>query len=714
MDRPNPQRVLNGAASQLDRWRERPQPGRVQVDGRNLSEILAFSAEYGALVNFFDLEDQPDGDWTPLFASDPTIALAMLAGLDVDAWDTRLQRLQALLREAGGAEARAKAARRILALLLRALRVLDRARENPGAAGTGIARTVRHEAAGGIGRPLRALARHLAATRPDQGLRLESAGLSEAWGLAGAAAEGREAGASFSRGWFDRLQALLAELAAALGALLRRLSAEARRLLPASMESDGHAPQAALYIAFARLFGHAQDAVNRFPARLLDFYYSAVLRQVSRAAEGDRLFLAFTPEDGTPVASVPKGTLFPAGTDAAGDSIDFATERALAVYPAPLAALRTLTVAEATVAGMPMPAGLLAGRVTLADKPPLLSGPFPPFGGAAPGTEGPLVTAPATLGFAVAGPVLMLTGGERKVDLLLTVAPASLDALMPALTAIGDAAGGVAPLDVLAQVLAQGFAYSYSTAGGWVPVRDPVVAAPAEGTVFTLGFTLDAGAEPLVAMATQPAAKTAVPPADPASVPTMDLPTVQASLEQAPVTVTGTTAAVPVPPYALLSGLALSGLEVRVDVTDLAQLGLATPTGDADPAKPFAPFGAPPTQHGAVEIAAPELFVKTLSSLSLALTWYGLPQTTTGFKGYYQGYVVDLEGNTVPDDDPLFTNRTFRAAIDVVNPGLWTLGPQEEAPYLFRTSADAVPEPDKPVLPDTAFTGLPVVPAAPP
>jgi hypothetical protein len=691
--------VLNQATSQLDRRRGAPAPERVAVDGRSLAELLAFAAEYGALINFYDLADRVDGDWTVFFASDPTIALALLACLDLPRIGADLRRLLAEIRAMEGSSRRLRALRRPIGAGMRLVRILDNAH---GAADGHFGRLLRREIQGGLAARLQRFAAHLAAG-PDHGVPLDLAGLSAVWGLvlvpgAGPALIAR------TRGWVNLLIGLFEDLVELLLAVLHRLRDAAAQLLEASLQSEGHAPQSALYVAFAVLFRYAQATVNRFPRKLVDFYYDTILRQDSRAAVPDQLYLTFTPDQDVAEAAVPKATLFPAGTDAAGATIGYAAERALPVYAAAVASLSTLRVADAALMqdaqGLPVgdvvPALVLGGRADLANPAP-----FPPFGAPEAGTSGALTSVPATLGFAVSSPTLMLAGGERTVHLLMTPSADSLDQMMPALTAIGAEAGGMAPLDVLAALLQDGFALTYSTAAGWATIDGYAVLPPADdSTVFDLSFTLKVGADP---MATGPG---------------WTAPAIRAALLQQRVTIGQGTATAAVYPYAVLTDLALSALAIEVAVDDLDDLVLSTPNGAVDPSKPYALFGSPPVQYGGIEITAPELFAKRLDRLTLALDWYGLPRTATGFEGYYQGYVVDLEGKTVlPGAPPLFDNTTFLTTIDVVDPGLWTIAPpKDDAPvYLFRTAIDdPVPVADIPVLDATGFDALVVEPATPP
>lgn len=732
MDANGTYRVLNRATSQLDRLRKAPAPAQVQVDGRSLAQLLAFAAEYGQLITFYDLADTPDGDWALFFASDPTIALAMLAALDVRDIEVKLSDLLHRLRQAAGTQERLALLRRLLAAILRLLRILERGERSA----EPLSRTVRTEIRERLAPPLRKVNSRMAGTAPERGLRLDLAGLSGIWGLeAPAATTMTNPTAVGQRDWIDQIVPTLTDLITALLASLDLLAADAVQALEVSLTQADHAPQASLYIAFIMLFRHAQRALNRFPERLVDFYYGTILRQDSSPAMGDQLYLTFVPNDGVTETAVPLDTRFPAGVDDAGETVNYMPERSLSVYTAALASLRTLRVTREPLLAPPpdggvptiAPAQVLSGTVALSDKSPAITSPFPPFGTMQVGTDGGLVTTNASLGFAIASATLLLAGGTRQISIGLTITGASLDAVMPMLEEISAATGGIAPLQVLAALLQAGLELAYSSDDGWVPVQgltvsltDPFAAAstaPAgdaltiTDTPFYLYFSLTASAAAVTAPGDDTWAAAA-------------LPVLLARLRAERVVLGTGDTTTSVYPYAILSDLVLSGLSITVGVTKLTALTVETTDGAADLSQPIALFDSPATTGATLSLSAPELFVKTLSQLELGLTWYGLPQTSTGFEGYYKGYVINENGDRIPPESCLFDNTIFKGALQVKEPGLWNLQAESSsntgetattiAAFLFRTDSFDIPEPAKPVLPDSSFRNFTVEPATPP
>lgn len=699
-----PLKILNQATSQMTRWREAPAPNDVKVDGRSLAQLLAFGAQYGALITFYDLTDRANGDWSIFFRQDPSIALALVASLDVPSIGRELRREIEDLKHIHGIVRQLEALRRIIDAILKLVRILDNGAQVPGQAGHGLAKAIAYEIGSSLATELQNFAIHTTAIAPEPELRADLDGLSDIWGIARRAPGSDDNRIALSDEWIKIIIAALEDLVAALIAALTRLSAQARDMLDASLEAQGHAPQSALYDAFAKLFAHAQNSVNTFPRRLVEYYYGTVLKQDSRREAPDQVYLTFTPAKDVAETAVPKATVFPAGTDADGTAINYAADRSLAVYDSAVTALHTLRVTATQV---------LSGVVTLSDKPPPIAQAFPPFGAAEAGTSGSLVSSLATLGFAVASDTLMLTAGAREVTLKLAVGAKSWKALQPRLAPLARQLG-LTTEATLALVLQASFTLSYSTAGGWMPVPGYTV-APDSGTsdvVMDLKFTLADGASPFVALSTTPPDANATPPAEGSPVPSETLPVLMASLIQSLVTLVNGQVSTQVYPYTILSEVALASLTIHAKVDGFAALTLTTPNGPADLTQPFPTLGSPPVQNGALSIGAPELFAKRLDTLTLSNGWYGIPTNSTGFSGYYEAYVEDADGNPL---EPPIDNRTFLSTLTVQNPGLWTLGApkiikgDDDSYYLFQTKAgDAAPDPHGKLRDSTVFDKLPV------
>jgi len=710
-------RILNGAASQGDRVAGAPAPEKVAVDGRSVAQLIAFAARYGALVNFYDLHDLPAGDWVPFFAADEAVILATHVALDLSGIERDLQGQLAKARQdprlLGG----------VVTVLGRLLAILDHSAVDPSDAETHLRHPDILRRQDPLTEPLRRFHGHLGSDTLDPAL-----------GRRGA-----------DRRWSDSLFEILDDVAVTLVGALRRGHDAAAAALQVSLNNTGHAPQAALWNAFAQLFADSRAELNGFPRRLVDFYYGEVLQQHGVAAEPDHLFLTFTPAQPSDQASVPRGARFPAGTDADGAAIDYAADTALEVTPATVIGLSVHRVTPpplvttgpnaATVLG---PA-VLSGTVTLDPAAPEAIKPFPMFGGGLTDQTGSLKMKAASLGFSISSPTLMLAGGARTVTIGLVVAHDFVGGEgTPSTWLRGPPPNEVPALRDLARLVAQSleqtFALYYSTAGGWIEVDGFTVAAHLARTTyeesrFVISFSLPADAPPLVTLETKPG-----PDVPPGLLPANSFPdpqhapTVIGNLRADAASTSAAIQLAQIKQAAALQQLEIGAVTIDVAVADLTGVSVTTANGPADTSQNFAVFGLPPVRGAALDITAPELFAKAIGTLSVTIGWAGLPVTSTGFKGYYQDYILDADGAV--SSTPLFDNRSFRASFSVVNPGPWTVADGAAQP-LFATepltltappgttpaaslpppSATPLPEPDPsaPLAPDILLQ-VPIVP----
>lgn len=742
--------VLNGATSQYERWLRPGEPGDAPVDDRSLAELLAFAPRFGELVRFYDLADRIDGDWRDFYLADPLMVVAAMAA-DAPADDEA--RYRELLRQAR--RQRDPETRR--ELLARGFRLVEaRARRMDGWL-RGLLNGAERRGARGLHRQLQGLVegevgdavRRVAAWErgaglpealgddPGHGPGTTWDGFQPLWKLDRVSPDASPYGAGPPAARAERvLERLGRPLEVLLDAslLLRPDARQGLESMGDDLAAGDMRPQLALYVAFARLFGTAQDTVNTVSARLRRFYYRDVLREPDRGPRPDRVFLAFTlaQEEGLASTAVPAGTLYPAGEDEAGEEILFESGRSFRVSATTVAELRMLRRLDGPLlleaggdgdgTGEPGPArDRSAGpeRPWPCDEegPPAPSAPpavprqvlstavpaaanqaeapsdatgWPTFGAALAGEEDGAVTAMATLGFAVASPHLLLTGGDRTLTLTLSIARDEI--LHDRLEAVAGATG-LSPGEVLAGTLEARLALYLSTPGGWFPVEGATVGiGTGSGTgeassVYVLALYLPPTVPPVVPLGLDVEAAPGQvlgegegtdDPVVNATNPSPDLPTVKAYLVQEALTLAGDAGSATFYPYSLLERVRLETVEICTAVEGLADLQVRNTDGEVDPAAPFAVFGGAPQVGSYLELSSPELFVKVPEELRVTLRWLGLPPNDDGFRGWYRDYTVGLDGKPPADGGPLFDNAVFEGGFQVVDPGRWKLRSGDE------------------------------------
>jgi hypothetical protein len=739
--------VVNDATSQYDRWLPALAADYAKVDGRSLSELLDFAPRFGRLINFYDLENQVDGDWTPFFTTDPAVILASRDATDLDGIEAEFARLERLTLETPSFDRKFELFRSAFDLILKLARQLDFCLKlvelsEPGETTRQLRHAIVTEIEDTLGEQLRKLkAYDLGAGLPEalgRTVGLDYEGFSPIWRMNAVGPNG-----SIYRGRTGQRKIVraLPNLSQILGPhvyALSDLKSFAQANLPAALEAGNHKPQIALYIAFITLFQTAQETINSFSSRYSHFYYHDVLRESLRRAIPDSVFLSFTLDEQENLLStvVPRDTLFPAGQDLDDRTILYGSDKDLLVTSAVLQKLRTLRV----IRGKLIPQLSDSPRVVLrvlsseisAPETPVAQTPWATFGEAqVRETEGE-VTQLAMLGFAVASQYLWMTGGGRICGISFRCSPETSTRLIELLDRLSLATA--LPVEqIFETVLVEAFTLYVSMSAGWFQIEKycatKMTLDPGSEVAFGLEFELPASVPPIVAYdPTNEDApddgSAAVVTANPviyASNPDPTLPTLKAYLSQAPIQLSGGGGTVDVYPISLLGGLEITSFLIDVSVWGLTGLQLVNTDGEIDPSAPFSLFGGLPVVGSYLSIRHDELFAKSLNRLRLSINWFNLPPNEDGFKGYYKDYVIGLNGE---NECNLFNNAVFHGDLTVQNPGRWFLSKPPNCPdppppavdvLLFRTKPQCYEtQPAAALCPATEFDTLKVCRSTPP
>ncbi|HEX7904857.1 MAG TPA: baseplate J/gp47 family protein [Chitinophagaceae bacterium] len=123
--------------------------------------------------------------------------------------------------------------------------------------------------------------------------------------------------------------------------------------------SGDHNAHVALFIAFSKLFGYAQEELNKLPERILDFYYKRVLQATPRPPMPDQAFLVAELTRGFDQFDIPKGTLLSAGKDRQNAELLYKADKDMIVTKAQVQSLRTLNVVKENEKKLGYYAGIL-------------------------------------------------------------------------------------------------------------------------------------------------------------------------------------------------------------------------------------------------------------------------------------------------------------------------------------------------------------------
>lgn len=745
---------VNPTSTQYNRWLRALDPDYAKVDDRSFNQLLDFSIRFGSLINFFNLDDEVDGDWVDFFQSEPSMVLASIESIsigDIEKYFDQLQKqFHALPIQAGidtlrdGIELITRLARRFDAWTV----ALNNAKE-PASAVT-VRDKLRNLIESNLSFHLQQLylifykKKHNSVaphnnkqqireeTKSDLLVDFKFPNFSNAWRLnltLSDSSDLHQLKGIETNNIFDSLLPILNAFIDGLADLKNHV----RFNIPNHEQHSHHRPQVALYMAFARLYRHAQKSANTFSARYARFYYQEVLRENKRRASSDHVYLNFTLEQEEEISSapIPEGTLFSAGQDDNGYDKIYAADKSLQVSTASIAQLCMLNVQRGPLIlnstknnpeNNPLvDQRILTNQIVLDDKDQTDNA-WPSFGGL-PNDK------TAVLGFAIASPYLSLSGGERNVQLQFQYTQKYYENILKPLLETLTHATGRSESDIFYKVLLNAFSLHASSESGWFNIEN-----------YSILFMDDCGNKDLVQIKDDIFINRAfqicftLPESAPAIAPLVadenfysdihltntDQPVVNIYLSTQTMSIDALNGeSIEIYPMSLLGKMTIDAVDIFTQVKNLNNLALQNTDGDIDPNAPFLIFGGTPVLGSYFQLSHQELFSKTPSNLSISLEWFNIPKNDTGFFGYYRYYDIGPNGTKEAN---LFNNTTFRGDISIVNPGSWNIGVDQsgaltycEDVELFRTKLNpgeiCCPRPpidNKPLCSHTNFENLKV------
>jgi len=338
-----------------------------------------------------------------------------------------------------------------------------------------------------------------------------------------------------------------------------------------------HAPHYALYLAFIKLFGFAQQHLNQYTKKHLDFYYKQVLQLSNNVAEADFVHLVFELQKNTDQHLLPKGTSFKAGKDANNKDLFYSLTDDIVVQTANVQALKSIYLNKDD-----SPVTLYASPTANSEDgqgAKLLSADnsWFPFGN-------PKNIQQASIGFAVASNVLYLNEGKRTITLTFTC----------------DSLAGITSAD-----LSGIFNIQLTSKKDWYTV--PVYTASViNNTTFSLTVVLEGDAPAIVSYS-----------------PKIHGGNFDSTLPIAQVMLNSYSS------YQKIKTPRINQVTISVVVDAIKNLILQNDDGKINPAKPFKPFGDFPENGASFIIGSKEIFQKQLTKLAIDFDWQEAPLSAT-------------------------------------------------------------------------------------
>jgi hypothetical protein len=588
-------------SSQLQRVLKALLPASAKIDERDAADLILFAKRYAAYLNYYSELNVPDGDWQPIMSMDVSVTLAAVAKTDVKAYADFLKIIYNNIQSAASEADRKKYFKTIFDFVFSVTKEIDQYyREIPDdfEFKEYFSSTIQARLQDPFNRLLHyyndfvtagyinATANFIPADAPlviTLSQNFSAADLSWVWTASPEQIElSLPEPADVSNSIYHIITHNLfnAQLDIYFKTLSNIALQSASFLEQTLTNFPSHTPHYALYLTFIQLFKKAQEHINSFTERHLDFYYKDVLRLQQKEAERDSVHLQIELQKGIEQHLLTNGTLFKGGKDVDGKEINYVLEEDVVINRASVKTLQSVYVEKNKKSGKNFETVYASSVANSEDGQgaKLLStaGEWFPFGN-------PEKIKEASLGFAVASHYLYLNEATRTIIVTLhftsSVALSNSD-------------------------LVDAFTIQLTGKKGWYDVTSYTPNVVGANISFTI--PLDGGAPPIVGY-TEKVHK---------DIYKTDLPIIRFYLKNVRNQYN---------PYAVLIALKLKSLSLETKVEGLKDVLLQNDEGGLDPAKPFTPFGTQPRVGSSFIIGSNEIMQKQLKFLQLVVDWDKVP-----------------------------------------------------------------------------------------
>lgn len=653
--------TITDGTSQEDRFPRALKEGYIHVDEMAFEDLLAMGADYGRMLKFYNLKNEPDGDWVPFFTSDEAVIIAMILTTDLGKIKTDFLNvfLKDFFKEGGYGDYKLTQIPNYH-LAKKIDFWFKKLKTTESEAGKRLCQEIK----GVIENKLREELHLL-----ESFLRRYNKNISEKFKQ------------DFNQFWFYKekekiypppplppsdnkslVERFLKSNFHSFYNTILLFKESAKKHLPVSLKSETHSSAMGLYIAFITLFQKAQQKINTFTQTHLDFYYNDILKVQPCKILPDSAYLILHPDGEDTKVLIKEGTEFTAGIDENNKDVIYTADNDLLVHSAKVESLYTLYFERNPLTSPEKELCFVSGAK--ANKIPVLiekdSGEgkelkaHPLFGAPKTDTEQRLFQN-AELGFAVASPVLLLKEGERNINILfrieysLSEKEENLNDFPKRLKDII----GTNEADAFFRAFRHMFTICLTTENGWYEVCEylpliHVVDKVCEKDCLKIQIHLSPEVESIVPYSRDIHGKQY----------DTDLPLIRFIINPAAYLY----------PYSLLKNLIIKEIEIQVGVKGVKDLLLYNNLGQLDPNNPFNPFGPVPSVGSYFIVGNSEIARKHITGFEVDVEWGDLPLEKGGFKEYYRAYELP------------FDNSVFEAGITVLKDGRWLPYEENEQP----------------------------------
>lgn len=384
---------------------------------------------------------------------------------------------------------------------------------------------------------------------------------------------------------------------------LDRIKKDLVDLIEESKTENEITPHLTLFITFLMLLENSKKRYNDLTRRHLDFYYNQILKIDKLPATPDKVYMIFELAKNASQEKIEAKTGFDGGKDATGKTRTYYSNDELIANKTTVTSLKNV---YNDVTGKKIVASPIANSYDGLGKVfPDENTQWWPFGYAN-DSSFPTELPNATLGFAIASPILSLAEGKRSIEMSFTF-DKNITILTPA-------------------IIKECLSIQLTTAKKWVDVSEIKTsiavlggsyATSVSGKTMKIAFHLDENIDAI----------TGYNPKIYGEEFSTELPVAKLYID--------TTTSNGYDAYKSIAENKLVSITIKIDVQNVQNVVLENDNGTLNAAKPFFPFSTQPVVGSNFNIKYNEAFTKKWNSINVDILWKNTP---SDFVDHYKAY----------------------------------------------------------------------------
>lgn len=391
-----------------------------------------------------------------------------------------------------------------------------------------------------------------------------------------------------------------------------------------NIENEGKvSPSIALFLTFLDLYKEAQNNINQITKRHLDLYYRDYLKFSEQDPKPDKVHIVFELADNVKEYEIKKGTLLTAGKDENDNELFYETDRTIVVNKARTEALKVVLLDQS----IKKPETTIHEKIATETFHLITHPDLDVLSQINRETE--IIIDKKEIGFAISHHILLQEDGYRKIRFLFTFSKhhffEMLQKLRNLIPQFDIPELELSEDELYSNLLDDLFQISYSTdEGNWYKLED------SEAEVHIIKDKEGKYESQLEILILIPAASPKVAAykgSQYSDAESKNIPVFKFVLNPLKGFL-----------YESFNRLYVNRIDIDVEVLNSKNIFVQNDFGLIDINAPFEPFGPIPNIGSSLLIGHKNLFFNKVNDIKINLSWYNLPNNEGGFQEYYKGY----------------------------------------------------------------------------